>query len=292
MQSIQRDIKQMFNTSHMVNKLIIVILIASVSYFLVSIFAKGFVYKFNIDDYLFLGSDLMEVLKHPWVVISHLFIARSLYEMIWLLLLLYWFGSILGDLIGDDKILPVYLFSGIFGSVIFLLFTNLLKLDYFYVSGLESSVIGVMVSAAVLVPDYSFNLVVFGKIRIKYLVVSVIIIDLLFLYASSRYQYFALPGAIIAGWYYILTIRAGRGLNVPINLAIKKIEDFGLIILGRKKTNLKLEHRNAEFFKTTENKEKVDLKRLNKLLDRINNEGYDKLTEEEKKFLVNIGKGK
>jgi membrane associated rhomboid family serine protease len=292
MQSIQRDIKQMFNTSHMVNKLIIVILIASVSYFLVSIFAKGVVYKFNIDDYFFLGSDLMEVLKHPWVVISHLFIARSLYEMIWLLVLLYWFGSILGDLIGDDKILPVYLFSGIFGSVIFLLFTNLLKLDYFYVSGLESSVIGVMVSAAVLVPDYSFNLVVFGKIRIKYLVVSVIIIDLLFLYASSRYQYFALPGAIIAGWYYILTIRAGRGLNVPINLAIKKIEDFGLIILGRKKTNLKLEHRNAEFFKTTENKEKVDLKRLNKLLDRINNEGYDKLTEEEKKFLVNIGKGK
>lgn len=290
-QSLKNDIKQMFNTTHMVNKLILVILGASVLYFLVSSILKGFEYNFNINDYLFVGSDLMDLLKHPWVLITHLFIARSLYEMIWLLLLLYWFGSILGDIIGDDKILPVYLFSGILGSVFFLLLTNIIKVDYFYLSGLESSVIGIMVSSAVLVPDYNLNLILFGKIRIKFIVLAIIVIDLLFLYSSSRYQYLAFPGAILAGWYYILGIRAGNGLNVPINKAINGTSGFIGSFFDGRKGNLQIKHKDASVFTGKEDEKKVDQNELNRILDKIRTVGYDNLSESEKQFLFKSGRG-
>ena len=289
LQSIYKDIKQMFSTSHMVNKLIIFVLAFSILYFINNALSKGF--NFNFSNHLFLSSDLTFNLKHPWVFITHLFIARSIYEMIWLLLLFYWFGSILGDLLGDNKILPVYLLSGILGSSFFLLSANILQIDYFYISGLESAVIGTLVSAAVLSPDYNMNLILLGKVRIKYIVIAVIVINLLFLYAGSRYQYLTFPGAILAGWYYIVSIKSGKGLHIPINNIISGIRNFFKYIFRIKKNSLKVEHRSSSIPGKDSTKRKEILE-LNRILDKVRENGYDNLTESEKQFLFKVSNEK
>lgn len=199
------------------------------------------------------------------------------------MILFYWFGSVIGDLLGDDKILPLYLISGLLGSAIFMIFTNLLNLDYFYISGVESGVIGTMVAAAVLVPDYRFDLVLIGKVRIKFIVIAVIAIDLLFLYASSRYQYLSFPGAILAGWYFILSIKAGKGIHVPVNNFISNLNVFFKNIFKTKKGRLKLEHKAKSGQNQKSND--TDTEKLNHILDKIKIGGYDSLTEEEKHFL-------
>ncbi|MGE5355358.1 MAG: rhomboid family intramembrane serine protease [Deltaproteobacteria bacterium] len=280
---LKQDIKNIFSKTHMVNRIILIVILLSLIYIIANVIARGLIYNLNINDFLFLSSDLMVNLIHPWVLLTHLFIAKSLYELIWLMILFYWFGSVIGDLLGDDKILPLYLISGLLGSAIFMIFTNLLNLDYFYISGVESGVIGTMVAAAVLVPDYRFDLVLIGKVRIKFIVIAVIAIDLLFLYASSRYQYLSFPGAILAGWYFILSIKAGKGIHVPVNNFISNLNVFFKNIFKTKKGRLKLEHKAKSGQNQKSND--TDTEKLNHILDKIKIGGYDSLTEEEKHFL-------
>lgn len=286
--SFKSDIKDMFNTGHMVNRIIIITVALSLLYFIINAIAKGLIYTLNLNDFLFLSSDLMVDLFHPWVFITHLFVSNSIYELIWLMVLYYWFGSVIGDLVGDDKILPLYLFSGLLGSVLFLLLSNLFNIDYFYISGVKSAVIGTMVSAAVLVPDYRFDLVLIGKIRIKYIVLAVIILDLLFLYSARKYEYLSIPGSILAGWYFILSLKAGKGVHVPINNLILKLRNSFKSFFAGKNRKLKIEHKMTGDNKSTG--KDINSEELNRLLDKIKVSGYESLSEEEKQFLFRVSK--
>ncbi|MEL7118860.1 MAG: rhomboid family intramembrane serine protease, partial [Bacteroidota bacterium] len=68
------------------------------------------------------------VLTHPWTIITHMFLHEGFWHILWNMLFLYWFGRIVGDFIGNQKILPIYLLSGFAGAVMYFLgaaiFTN------------------------------------------------------------------------------------------------------------------------------------------------------------------------
>lgn len=279
--SVLYDIKDFFFKGHNVNRIILSITFLSLVFLLLRAILSGISPNFNLGDYFFLSSDLFEILKHIWVVISHLFVSYSPYELIWWLILYYWFGTVIGDLLGDRRILPLYLFTGLLSSAILLIFVNIFNIKLFYISGVEFSVIGTMVAAMILVPDYSFHLVLLGKVRIKYIVLAVLSIDILFSYASSRFQFIGLAGSVIGGWYYILSIKSGKGIDIPINKAL----DFIVSLFNKNKRsviNLRVEYKNTERDLSVKNKNILE---LNRILEKINKEGIDKLDISEKNFL-------
>lgn len=279
--SILNDIRDFFFKGHNVNRIILAITFLSLVFILLQAILRGIFPNFNLGDYFFLSSDLFEILKHIWVVISHLFVSYNPYELIWWLILYYWFGSIIGDLLGDKRILPLYLFTGLLSSAILLIFVNIFNIKLYYISGVEFSVLGTMVAAMILVPDYSFHLVLLGKVRIKYIVLTVLSIDVLFSYASSRYQFIGLTGSIIGGWYYILTIKSGKGIDIHIN----KVLDYFVSIFDknkRKSGKLRVEYKKTEVDVSIKKKNTAE---LNRILEKINKEGINKLDISEKNFL-------
>lgn len=279
--SVLNDIKDFFFKGHNVNRIILAITFLSLVFILLRAILSGIFPNFNLGDYFFLSSDLFEILKHIWVLISHLFVSNNPYELIWWLILYYWFGSIIGDLLGDRRILPLYFFTGLLSSAILLIFVNIFNIKLYYISGVEFSVVGTMVAAMILVPDYSFHLVLFGKVRIKYIVLAVLVVDILFSYASSRYQFIGLAGSVIGGWYYILSIKSGKGIDIQINKALGYIVSL-FDKNKRKSKKLRVEYKNTENDVSLKKKNTTE---LNRILEKINKQGIDKLDISEKNFL-------
>ncbi|MEZ4908613.1 MAG: rhomboid family intramembrane serine protease [Saprospiraceae bacterium] len=213
--NLKSDIINIFK-SNMVNSLIVIIVVLSLIFLVFNSFIAGSA-NTGISEYIFLSSDYSEVLKHFWVLITHLFIDQSIYNLIWNMLILYWFGYILGDLIGDDTILPAYLFTGLSGAALFFFASYILHFNYYYLSGVRTSTIGVMMASAFLVPDYNIRLILLGNVKLKFVALAILTIDLLFLFASNDYSYWAIIGATIAAWLYIKDIRSGKKIKSFFN---------------------------------------------------------------------------
>ena len=74
-----------------------------------------------------MSADWVFVLTHPWVLITSMFLHQGFWHILWNMLMMYWFGRIVGDFIGNQRILPIYLISGLAGGIIFFITANLLN---------------------------------------------------------------------------------------------------------------------------------------------------------------------
>ena len=276
--SILDDIKDFFVSGNMVNKLIVVNIIAGIIFLFINIFLRNS----NSSYYFMLSTDAIWDFSHPWVFLTHLFISGTILHFIFNMLFLYWFGNIIGDFIGDSKILPLYILGGLSGAISYLVLGYIFFPGYGYsIFGLDSIVLSFAVASAVLVPDYGLKLILIGDIRLKIAVMIFVAIE--FLYAVSSYNpvYLSYVGSIIFGWYYIYSMRKGIDISKKFNKIFNKFS----LAKSKQKKNLTVT------FKSRRKKVKKDTNdiqyqnELNRILDKIKKEGYDNLSDEEKEFL-------
>ena len=71
---------------------------------------------FDIVSFLSLYASPHNFIRHPWGIFTYMFVQDGFWHILWNMLALYWFGQILQDLIGKTKILPLYIYGGIFGG--------------------------------------------------------------------------------------------------------------------------------------------------------------------------------
>ena len=196
--------------------------------------------------------------------------------------MLYWFGRIIGDLIGDHRMLPLYIMGGLLGGVFFLLYSNLVG-EVSNVRGASGSVTCLIMAAACVAPEYIIRLILIGDVKLKYIALFLIVLDIAMIAehnnAGGRMAH--LGGAAL-GAYFIYALRRGRDIT-----------DFkGSFSFLDKPTKTKMDvvHNKKRPVKKKDvyrpsNQEKVDA-----ILDKINASGYDSLTEEEKEILYQASK--
>ena len=285
---LSQDIKDFFVSGNMVNKLIVTNLIVSLLALAVHILSGGGMYGHL--GYFLLSSDIGWDLKHAWVFVTNMFVSGRIIHFIFNMLFLYWFGSIIGEMIGDKKILPLYILSGIAGMILFLVLYPFFYYGTSMVSGVDAIVIAFAIASAVLVPRYSVNLILIGRVPLK--IVAGVYVALEFLYALSSHNpailYYA--GSALMGWFYIYSIRRGRGLDKMFYAVTGIFKGFAPRNSTRGKRNLRLEYKNRPNTKKSKSSDKEFQKRLDEILDKIKKVGYDNLTDEEKEFLFIAGK--
>ena len=282
--SIFQDIKHFFVDGNMVNRLIVVNIGITALFFLLNIlFANS-----SVNKYLFLSNDIIWDIKHPWTLITHLFLSKGIIQFIWDMLILYWFGSILGDLIGDKKILPLYIIGGLVGALFFLFFGHFFYNGSVFITGASTSVLSIMVASAVLVPDFKIRLLLFGNVTLKIVVVVYVFIQFLYAISSFNPVYFSFGGGILIGWYYIYTIKKGKGLDGLFYYVLDYFKQLFSFAQNKQKRNLSVKYKSKDFGSNKSNGGKNDKefqKELDRILDKIKIQGYEKLTESEKEFL-------
>ena len=292
LQSIIDDARREFRTGNMVTRLILINVIAFICINILKLLFRlsnsGTIPEvyYDIRNFFCVSTDFLHNITHPWVFVTTNFLHEGFFHLFWNLLLFYWFGRIVGDLIGDKKILPLYLLGGIFGCLIFFLGMNL---DLFgggvetYALGASASVMAVIVAAAVISPDYTIHLLFLGPVRMKYIAFVLVLIDLFALSPGSGGPIGHLGGAAF-GAIFVKQMRAGRDMSVPVNRFFERVNGFLRRLKGQGGSTSKLKKRVLTEEELT-HQEKVDA-----ILDKIKAKGYESLTKEEKEFLFHASK--
>lgn len=225
-------------------------------------------------DWLSMPTNLAILPKRFWTPFTYMFTHRDFLHFLMNMIGLYWFGRIFLTFLNKAQLTFAYLAGGLAGAFLMLLAYNVFPLleeaaPNSYLIGASAGVFAVIVGAATLVPDYAVMLFIFGEVRIKYLALLYVLIDIVQLLERPGTSFSHLGGAAL-GFVFIKALQNGRDWSKLFN----------------RKPKLKVVSRN-------EQQQSGDLPAqeiIDAILDKISTSGYDSLTKHEKQQLFNASK--
>lgn len=237
---------------------------------------------------------IAEFLTRPWTLITYMF-AHSRYDIFHILfnmLALYWFGKLFVEYLGSDKLVAVYILGGLVGGLLYLLLFNTVpffveRSGFSGMVGASAAVFAIMVATATLLPDYTFHLLFFGPVRIKYIALFYVVLSFLGTTQENAGGNIAHLGGALMGFVYIKQLQAGVNWGGWITITLDWFKD-----LFKPKRNVKVTYRKEE--KRSGSKpsgpSKASQAEIDAILDKISDRGYESLTKEEKEKLFNASK--
>lgn len=296
--SIATDLKREFRYGNMVTRLILINIGIFIAINIIKLILTGAAGGETSALYLkilyglSISSDWWHNITHPWAIISSMFLHEGFWHILWNMLYLYWFGRIIGDFIGDNKIFPLYLLGGLAGGLAFFVASNLLPFfgaSQYFALGASGAVMAIVMASGVLAPDYQMKLLFIGYVKLKYIVAVILLLDLLFIANNiNTGGHFAHLGGAAFGWYFIISLRNGNDLSIPINSAIDKFNDW-LSSSNKQRPKSPLRSVKGGRGKSSSSgkpNRSDDLQaKVDEILDKIRKTGYESLTDEEKEIL-------
>ncbi|MDG2173253.1 MAG: rhomboid family intramembrane serine protease [Flavobacteriaceae bacterium] len=255
MASIFSDISRRFRNSNTFEKIIILNILVYLLYIILKLFNVTY-----INEYFALTHDY---LYNPWSILTYAFIHEGLYELIFMMILIYYSSSSLINLYGEKIPIRIFFTGIILGGLFFLVFFNQSGI----LIGSSAGVYALLFFMFCFMPNKIIK-ISFIKFEFKYLMFLFFFMDIIRLFASNNPDGGAIAhiGGYLAGFYYYISL---YGLG-----DYKKY-------FSRTKKSTKKHNSSADFSK----QKKIDL-----ILDKISKSGYDNLTKSEKEFLFKAGK--
>lgn len=303
-QPILDDIKRTFQSGHMVSKLIIVNVAVFLFVLIVGIFLKGAnpgTYQWLFNN-LAISSEGITVLLKPWTLITHMFFHEGLWHLAWNMLLLYWFGQIVGDFVGDNRILPLYIMGGLAGISLYYLTAKLGWIGSSTALGASGAVMAIISASASISPNYEMRLFIIGNVTLKYIVLFLIILDLVGISAMDNTGgHLAHIGGMLFGGLFVYLLRQGIDLADGFNSFFtafgslfsrnedKKVKRSPLTVSHKAKVTKPASTRRMKGNKVSDETLPYQ-EQLDRILDKIKESGYDNLSGEEKEFLFQASK--
>lgn len=289
-QSIVDDIKAQFTYGNMITRIILVNLFVFFVIIIVRAFSPPETGIFDtLMQNLALPSGGWELLKKPWTLFTHMILHKGIWHIGWNMLILYWFGRIVGDLAGDRRILPLYIIGGLAGAFMYLIYSQLTGHNSI-AFGASGAVMCFVVTAGFLAPDYIIRLMFIGDVRMKYVAAGLVVIDLAMISEGQNTGgRFAHLGGALMGGFFVHMLRQGVDLTKPLDFnkvkkATKSSSPKPPMTVVHKKRIKKVEIPKKPV-RSKDTQEKID-----EILDKINASGYDSLSAEDKDFLYQASK--
>lgn len=200
-----------------------------------------------------------------WQFITYMFLHGDFLHIFFNMFILWMFGCEVERYWGDKEFLKYYFICGIGAGFFHLIFNRLSPIP---VVGASGAIFGILIAFALLFPDRLVILFPFPiALKAKYWAIIFAVIELFFgVFSQSGVAHLAHLGGMIIGFVYL---KFGW-----------KIGMFSQNFFKRKKMEWKL-HRTIKKKQHIVNlRQEVDL-----ILDKINEVGYENLTEKEKRIL-------
>jgi len=282
------DIKLTFRNGNTLTRLIYVNVAVFVSFTIVAVIAFLLNNQEISDkalDIFSVPASLDALLLRPWTLITYMFTHKDIWHILFNMLWLYSFGRIFLEYLDGRKLVAVYLLGGLSGAFVYILSFNVFPAFTGVVAdsvaiGASASVMAIVIAIAAYVPDYTIQLFLFGRIKIKYLALAIFVLTSIMDFSVNSGGKLAHIGGAFFGYFYTINLRHGRDMGKGFN----KILDF-FVTLFKPRKKLKVTHKKVAT-KYEYNKIKVEHQKLiNNILDKISKGGYDSLTKEEKETL-------
>jgi membrane associated rhomboid family serine protease len=243
-------------------------------------FPEGIIF---IQNLLYLPPTYAGFITHPWTLITTFFTHMDPFHILFNMLFLYYFGSLISEYLGSKRLISLYIYGGITGAILYLLCYN--HIQYFaemspHIIGLigaSGCVYAIVTAAATLLPDYTFFLLFFGPVKIKWIALFYIFLSFINTAGSNAGGNLAHLGGALLGFVFIRALKNGNDLGKPVYAITEWLENL------TKPNKLKVTYTSKNKSRHSEvipNEREID-----DILDKISKSGYDSLTKEEKNKL-------
>jgi membrane associated rhomboid family serine protease len=254
----------------------------------VNLFPDSSITAAHIDLNTLVSQDFITFISHPWALLFHPFTQNGLFSLLFDLIIIYWFGNMLADFIGGRKMVITYLsgalFSVFFFSLVWGIFTllnkSLASRDFLY--GASAGSFAIMFAYVALNQESEVMIFTF-RVKVRILVLVLLVISI---FRSPPLGVLDLGGAVF-GYTQMKLLRSGINLTSGIEKLSLWLGDlfkpksrpfqqkFNKQQVGSEKG--KIISFNSNYRDANPTQEEVDF-----LLDKINKEGYESLSKEEK----------
>ncbi|MGL5893955.1 MAG: rhomboid family intramembrane serine protease [Bacteroidales bacterium] len=249
---------------------------------------------FNISigewlNWLYLPANVGDLIYKPWTLITYMFLHKDIMHLLFNMIWLYWFGSIFTTYFSERTLGGLYILGGIFGAILFILAYNVFPLfapiaNSSILLGASASVLAVVVATAMRVPDMRVQLIFVGSIKLKWIAIAILLIDLLSITSNNAGGHWAHLGGALAGYIFSIYWKKGKDITSGIN----RLVDMFVNLFVPRKPKLKVKvNRSARPESDMEYRQRIakNSEEIDKILDKVKESGYASLTPEEKKRL-------
>jgi len=246
------------------------------------------IFRQQILQWFALPGQFQQLLYRPWTLLSAMFTNVGVWMVLGNMLWLWAFGFIFQDLSGNRKIIALYLYGGVAGSLGYLLASSLLpdatSAGLFY--GAAPSVMAVAIATTMLSPYYRLFPQLMGGFPLWVLTVVYVLVSVATKPLQQPLSYLPLLAGGAMGFVFMQLIRMGYDLSDWMN----RIFDWANNLFNpekpkQKKTGIKETHFYKATRKPFDKKPRLTQERIDALLEKIHQKGMDSLTQEEKEFL-------
>jgi membrane associated rhomboid family serine protease len=238
------------------------------------------------------------LLWHVWAPFTSMFLHESFGHFLGNIITLYLFGVIVGDLIGDRRVLPIYLLGGLVGNILYFISAQFMPYVGSYALGASGAIMALAGAALILAPDYRVMLFLLGEVKVKYIVLVLVLLDLVGIANQSNTGgHAAHIGGFAAGCWFVYQLRDGKDFSEPVNRLLDRL--LSLFSPARRQPR-KSKRKTQPAFRATfggakggsahDTHDMSFQERLDAILDKIKEKGYDQLNQEEKDFLYEASK--
>ncbi|MDB5263000.1 MAG: rhomboid family intrarane serine protease [Adhaeribacter sp.] len=289
MNSIFNDIKNAFDRrDNALNQLILINVLVFVFLILLRtiLWLSGTAYFGLIMSWLSLPSAPMELLRHPWTLFTYFFTHRDWLHIIFNMLNLYWFGMLVREYLGSKKLVSLYILGGLSGALLYLLFYNFVP---FFIQrgsaemiGASASVLAIIVAAATLLPDYTFNLLLLGPVKIKWIAWFLVLLSVSGAVGDNAGGNVAHLGGALLGYIFIRQLKNGSDLGRPLHSAWDYMSG-----LFTRRPRMKVTYKSPATATSSYSAAsgKPSQNEIDIILDKISTSGYESLSKDEKQKL-------
>jgi len=231
-----------------------------------------------------------EFIAKPWAFLTYAWAHQNFFQLLSNMLWLYCFGSVLQSLLGYKEIIPLFVLSSLISSLVFLglnFFFPKIALSYYYVGALPG-IMAFAIGAITLAPKFRFYLGERLAIPL-WLVLGVFLLINVSIHGSGNTGLLLLCFiAGITGFVYIKVLQNGARPGQAVYAFLNRLQsgftpDNLKPIGGQQRRTQTLSSRPAD-------SEHVSGDRVDAILDKINQKGYNSLTAEEKEILLKASK--
>lgn len=263
-----------------------------------------------LDPVMFRDSsgDVFKLSFYPWQLVTYMFLHGGFFHLLLNMLALWMFGVELENVWGQKRFLTYYFICGVGAGLCNLLIAPLFSAVGPTV-GASGAIYGILVAFGYLFPNR--NIYIYGLIPVKakYLIIIYMLIELFSVAggSDSGIAHFAHLGGGVIGLIYMLIYYRGSSTKFFGNSGFK--DKFTSYTSSNKRTynppvysngtkSRKDEVSDAEFqdisstdFKNNiEMQEKLAQEKIDAILDKLSEGGYQSLTEDEKRILFHESK--
>jgi membrane associated rhomboid family serine protease len=254
-------------------------------------FLSLFQININYISYLSLSSNPIDLTWKPWSLITYFFFhdPSTIMHIFFNMIVLNFSGRLFMTFFTSKQFLGLYLLSGLFAGIIYILVFYILKINA-PIIGASAAIMAILVATTTYQPLMDLRIPLIGSVKLWHVTGLMLFLNLMQLGLGNTGGIVSHLAGAFFGFVYVKLLQNGTDLSKIVSAVL----DFFTNLFRKPATPFKKVHKNYKR-PTEKPASKIVVKdksqqQIDEILDKISQSGYDSLNKEEKEFLFQAGK--